>query len=198
MKPDHVVIDWNYSGKPDEFFGTGATTAERALVWTVGLFATALLGWVLWTRSVPWTIWQYLVAGLMALDVFGGVVANALNSCKRFYHVPLQPEEKGLTRLAKNPLAFAALHVHPLLVVFLFGGPWTHGAFWYAALLLSAWMLLQMPLYLQRPTALGLILIAFLLNQYMLQPVWGFEWLLPALFLKLIYGHLVREEPYRP
>ncbi len=34
MKPNHVVIDWNYSGKPDEFFGTGATTAERALVWT--------------------------------------------------------------------------------------------------------------------------------------------------------------------
>ena len=198
MKPDRVVIDWNYSGKPDEFFGTGATTAERALVWTVGLFATGILAWVVWTRSIPWTIWQYLVAGLMALDVFGGVVANALNSCKRFYHAPLQPEETGLTRLAKNHLAFTALHVHPLLAALLFGGNWTYGLFWYLALLLSAWMLLQMPLYLRRPTALGLILIAFLLNQYVLPPAWGFEWLIPALFLKLIYGHLVREEPYRP
>jgi hypothetical protein len=198
MKPDRIVIDWNYSGKPDEFFGTGATVAERALVWTVGLFATGLLGWVVWSKSIPWTVWQYLVAGLLALDVFGGVVANALNSCKRFYHAPLQPEETGLTRLAKNHLLFTALHIHPLLVGFLFGGSWTYGLFWYLALVLSALVLLQMPLYLQRPAALGIILIAILLNLYILPPVWGFEWLIPALFLKIVYGHLVREEPYRP
>jgi hypothetical protein len=65
-------------------------------------------------------------------------------------------------------------------------------------LVLSALALLQMPLYLQRPAALGIILIAILLNLYILPPVWGFEWLIPALFLKIVYGHLVREEPYRP
>jgi hypothetical protein len=36
------------------------------------------------------------------LESFGGVVANSLNSCKRFYHSPVQPEETGFTALAKT------------------------------------------------------------------------------------------------
>jgi hypothetical protein len=45
--------------------------------------------------------------------------------------------------------------------------------------------------------AMGLIMTTILLNYYFLQPVAGFEWLMPALFLKIVYGHIVREEPYR-
>ena len=41
-------------------------------------------------------------------------------------------------------------------------------------------------------------MLAILVNLYVVRPVVGFEWLVPALFLKLIYGPLVREEPYRP
>ena len=39
---------------------------------------------------------------------------------------------------------------------------------------------------------------AILANLYLIRPVPGFEWLIPALFLKIVYGHIVREEPYRP
>ena len=32
MKNTPIIIDWNYSGTPDGFFGTGATKAEQAIV----------------------------------------------------------------------------------------------------------------------------------------------------------------------
>jgi hypothetical protein len=199
MNNTQIHIDWNYSGKPDGYFGTGATVIEQTTVWVFGLIGTAILGWTAWTHSMPWTWWQYGIAGLLALDVLGGVVANALNSCKRYYHAPFQPEESGFNAFAKNHMAFTALHVHPLLAGLLFGNMnWGYGVFWYVTLLIAALIVLQTPLYLRRPVALGLIMTAILLNLYIIHPVVGFEWLAPALFLKIVYGHLVREEPYRP
>jgi hypothetical protein len=199
MKDSVIIIDWEYSGKPDGFFGTGATAAEQGLVWGFGVLGTAILGWVAWTHSIPWTWWQYVIAALISLDVLGGVTANALNSCKRFYHAPLQTGETGFTGLSKNHYAFVAFHVHTLIVGILFGGfDISYGFFWYAALIVATLLVLNAPLYLQRPLALGLIMTAILVNLYIIHPVPGFEWLVPALFLKLVYGHLVREEPYRP
>lgn len=191
-------IEWRYSGTPDGFFGTGATPAERTLVWVFGLLGAAVLGWHWGVASLPWMWWHYVIAALFALDVLGGVVANSLNSCKRFYHSPLQPMETGFTALAKNHLAFAAFHVHPLLVGLIFGPlNWVYGLFGYALLVASTALVLRLPLYLHRPAAAGFVLLALLLNFYAIPPITGFEWLIPALFLKIVYGHSVREEPYR-
>lgn len=183
---------------PDGFFGTGATVAEQTIVWVFGLLGTAILGWVVWTHSIPWAWWQFAVAALLALDVLGGVVANALNSCKRFYHSPVKPEETGFTGLAKNHFVFTAFHVHTVIVGVLFGKlDFGYGFFWYFALLASTVVVLRLPLYLRRPAALGIIMLAVLVNLYIFHPVIGFEWLVPALFLKIVYGHVVQEEPYR-
>jgi hypothetical protein len=51
---------------------------------------------------------------------------------------------------------------------------------------------------LQRPVAVFIILLVIIVNLYVIQPIAGFEWLAPLLFIKLILGHGVREEPYRP
>ncbi len=198
-KSPPVYIDWTYSGKPDALMGTGATRAEKMLAYAGGIVGALLYVYFAWTHAYPWAWWQYAIAFVLALDVGGGVVANALNSCKRFYFAPLQPNETGWTRVAKNHFAFTALHVHPFVIALVFGaGAWLYGAVWYGALLLSAVIVLRVPLYLQRPTALLMIFVALLANYYFVAPVPGFEWFVPALFLKIVYGHLVREEPYRP
>ena len=192
-------IEWKYSGKPDGFFGTGATRAEQNLVWFFGILSTALLGWYWRSCVMDWSWWQYVIALLLALDVLGGVVANSLNSCKRFYHSPIQPEETGFTALAKNHFIFTALHIHPILIGWLFGDMnLTYGAIWYFVLVTFAGNIMRMPLYLRRPTAMGIIMLAILANYYFIPPVAGFEWFIPALFLKIAYGHSVQEEPYRP
>ena len=198
MTSESAHIDWTYQGKPDFLAGTGATRTERALMWAGGLVGVALYAYFYLKGMLAWTWWQYLVAAVMAFDVGGGVVANALNSCKRFYHTPPLATEPRAARLLKNHLFFTALHVYPLLIGLLFGGGWVYGLFWYVALLASAIMVLKTPLYLQRPVAFFLILMALLIHLYGVSAVPGFEWFIPALFLKIVYGHLVREEPYRP
>lgn len=191
-------IEWTYSGKPDGFFGTGATQAEQNLVWLFGILSTALLGWFWWHNAMDWSWWQYAIALLLALDVLGGVVANSLNSCKRFYHSPIQLEETGFTALAKNHFVFTLLHIHPILIRLVFGNlNLTYGIIWYAVMLIASAAVQRLPLYLQRPTAMGIIMLAILVNYYVIPPVAGFEWFIPALFLKIVYGHIVQEEPYR-
>lgn len=191
-------IEWTYSGKPDGFFGTGATQAEQNLVWLFGVVSTALLSWFWWHNAMDWYWWQYAIALLLALDVLGGVVANSLNSCKRFYHSPVQPEETGFTALAKNHFIFTALHVHPIIIGLLFGNMnLSYGAIWYFVLVTFSGNILRMPLYLHRPAAMGIIMLAILVNYYIIPPIAGFEWFIPALFLKIVYGHIVQEEPYR-
>jgi hypothetical protein len=195
-----VVVNWEYSGKPDPLVGTGATRAETVLTWAASFVGLLLYPYLYLTGRLDWLWWQYVVAGLIVLDIAGGVVANSLNACKRFYHTPVRDDEPSYVGLLKNHLLFVAFHIHPILVGLLYGGVgglW-YGLSWYTFLLVSSIVVLQVPLYLRRPMAMMAILVALLVNGYVIEPVAGFEWLVPALALKIVYGHLVREEPYRP
>jgi hypothetical protein len=164
-----------------------------------GLAGASLYGYLYFTHALNWAWWQYILAGFLAFDVIGGVVANSLNSCKRFYHTAAKSDEPQYTTFFKNHFAFSALHVHTLLVVLLFGiSQYFCGIFWYAFLVIGTIVIIKTPLYLKRPMAFLAITFAFLINIYVLSPVMGFEWLAPALMIKILYGHLVQEEPYRP
>jgi hypothetical protein len=199
MPDKNVTIDWNYSGKPDFLLGTGATIAEQGLGWVAGLVGASLFGYLYLTYALNWTGWQYALAGLLAFDVIGGMVANSLNSCKRFYHTAARSDEPRYTALVKNPFAFSALHIHTLLIAVLFGAAnYFYGIFWYVFLMAGTLAIINTPLYLKRPVAFLAIALALLLNLYIVLPVHGFEWLVPALMIKILYGHLVREEPYHP
>ena len=58
--------------------------------------------------------------------------------------------------------------------------------------------MIKTPLYLQRPISMLIIVTALLINGYFISSPTGFNWLIPILFLKIVYGHTVKEEPYRP
>ncbi|CAF2618700.1 unnamed protein product [Rotaria sp. Silwood2] len=199
QKPSY--INWSYSGSTDISFGTGATTFEKALGYGAGLVALVFYSYFFLMKIYPWNYWQYLLASLLAFDVAGGLVCNCLNSCKRFYSASLQSGETSITvRLLKQHWFFTMIHIHPLIIQCCFGSSYIgiYGIFWYLTLQFSAFIVMKTPLYLQRPTAMLLCLIALLFNSYIIRTLNGFEWLIPALFIKIIYGHLVQEEPYRP
>jgi hypothetical protein len=198
-KNTEIKIDWDYHGKPDPLLGTGASRAEQMVVWIAGITAVLLYVYLYLTRALDWAWWQYAVAGVIVCDIGGGVVANSLNSCKRFYHTPAKDDEPGYVRVLKRPLLFTALHVYPIVVGLLYGeNGWGWGLCWYLALVGSAAVVMRVPLYLRRPVAMLMVLVVLGVNLYGVEAVPGFEWLVPALFLKIVYGHLVREEPYRP
>ncbi len=189
---------WKDPGKTDILIGTGATRLEKIIGWLTGILGASLYLYFYLNNSFNWSNWQYLLASLIAFDVVGGAVANALNSCKRFYQSSPKYNEPNYMRLLKNKLFFAAIHVHPLIVGCLFGSlDWLYGLFWYIALQTSVLITIKSPLYLSRPIAISSVAIAILLNDYAIEPIAGFEWFIPLLFIKIVLGHSVREEPYR-
>lgn len=195
---NHPRINWDYKGKPDFINGTGAYSEEKLLGYGTAFIIPTLLFIFVLTDYVNWSILQMTVAFLIAFDVSGGIISNSLNSGKRFYHSAVKAEEGRQGYIFKNKWIFSAFHIHPLVVSLLFTpGSIAYGLFWYPVFMVSAAFVITVPLYLKRPVSMLTILLAILLNQYVIAPIHGFEWLMPLLFLKIIYGHLVREEPYR-
>ncbi|MEV0697054.1 hypothetical protein AB0I53_03915 [Saccharopolyspora sp. NPDC050389] len=187
-------IDWeSASAKPSWFFGTGATTAERTLA---HLAAAAGIAVLLWTaRDLPWPWWKYLVGAVLVYDLAGGVVANGLNAAKRFYHGPLPLPPTRLNRLLHNEIGFAAVHLQPILIGVLFGGPRWWGPLWYAWALAGVVLVARAQLYLARPLGLFVVLIGVMIAPTLPSPE-GFAWLPAVLLLKLVLAHAVPEEPY--
>jgi hypothetical protein len=192
-------INWNYppprdglAGQWDRFIGPGATRAENTLILVTAIgAAAAVLAYGLSDR-VEWTPVQLVVAVILALDLGGGVVANATSAAKRWYH---RTEQNTQTHLM-----FLAAHVVHVLVVMLFFRPvdWLYPVVIFSYLMLVGVLILHIPLYLQRPVALLATLVGILIGITLFTPTPGLEWFLPTYFIKLIGAHLVREEPYQP
>jgi hypothetical protein len=194
-----IVIDWQYpeprsgfAGEIDKFMGPGITRAEWGLMLGVVVAAVVALLAYIALEQLPWSAVQIIIALGLALDLSGGVVANAAAPAKRWYH------RAGQT--ARNHLLFIAVHaIHLVLIVLFFRpGDWQYAIITYGYLMIMAGGIAALPLYLQRPAAMAALMGGILLNQYILMPTPGLEWFLPVLYLKLLVCHLLHEEPYRP
>lgn len=198
MHPD-LAVDWTipptapgWSGRLERFMGPGKTRAE-SIVETVGgtLGFAALAALAATDESVQrWSSLEIGLAVVLALDLVGGVLTNATNSAKRWYHRP------GSGR-ARARLAFVAAHVVHLAVVAFVLLPdgtawwWTH----LALLVVSSVVIELVPVDVRRPTAVAALVVAVTLGQA-IAPVEGVLVVVPALFyLKLLLGHLVPEAP---
>jgi hypothetical protein len=192
-------IDWSYEGTPDPIAGTGAAFGEQALMWLAGLAAAGLMIFLSQRGYLAWSWFQTAIGAVVAFDLVGGAVAFNLNSAKRFYHAPAQPSEHGLIRVMKGNFYVPATHLHPILVYLLYqSDEYLTGVAIYLAAAIAVALVRLAPLHLARPLAILLVLAASLSAIYGVSAVPGFEWLLPVLFLKLVLGFGVREEPYRP
>jgi hypothetical protein len=192
-------IDWSYEGAPDPIAGTGANWLEHVLMWLAGLSGAGLMIFLAHDGYVAWTWLQTAIAAVLGFDLIGGAVALNLNSAKRFYHSPPQESERGAVRFMKGPLYLPATHVHPILVYLLYKpDEYMTGIAVYLAAAVSVAVVRIAPLYLARPLAVAAIVASTIAAIYVLPLVPGFEWLVPVLFLKLVLGFGVREEPYRP
>lgn len=187
-------IEWQ-PGKPragwqgglDRFMGPDTTAAELLLC--LAGAGGALVVVLAAAAGQPWSAPQTGLALLLAFDIGGGVIANATSSAKRWYH------RAGQT--ARHHLGFVLAHlVHIGLLTLV----WRAGDGGYALavggyLLVAAPLILALPLALRRPAAMLALLGGWWLNAA-LGPIPGLEWLLPALYLKLLVCHLVKEAPF--
>ncbi|MEL6554535.1 MAG: hypothetical protein AAFQ63_13855 [Cyanobacteria bacterium J06621_11] len=179
-------------GALDRFIGPGATRAEIALQLVPSLLAAIAAPAYALSFPIAWTPWQLGLLALFGFDLVGGVLTNATNTAKRWYH--------RLGQGWRQHLSFVAIHLfHIGAVALVFrGGDWAFfgGASTY--LLVAAGLILSVPLYLQRPVALGLYGLSLMGSFYLLTPTPGLEWFLPLFFLKLLVSHLLHETAYGP
>lgn len=178
-------------GQWDEFIGPGATRHELLLIWLAGIGGVAGAVLYAWTREMHWSAIQWAVAVLTALDLFAGVVANATSTTKRWYHRP--------GRTSRHHLLFAAAHLYPFLIAWIFrSGDWLYAVLVYGYMLTAAGLIVQAPVYLKRPLAMLLFLAGLAIPWLLLAPTPGLHWFVPVLYLKILVCHLVPETPYRP
>ncbi|RBP83814.1 hypothetical protein EBI01_09865 [Marinomonas rhizomae] len=192
-------INWNYppvrrglAGAIDRFIGPGATPAEVLLQTLLPLVA-ALVAVVYGMLQMPeWSYLQLFMCGLLALDISGGIITNATSTAKRWYHRSGQS--------IRQHMNFILLHFLQLFLVayFFLSFDWVWLMVAGGYLVVSALIILMTSVYLQRPVAMILYSMAFLISLYGLAQPEGMEWFLPLFYCKLLVSHLPHEEPYRP
>lgn len=172
----------------DRLIGPGASLAENTLI-LVGSVLGGVLA-VLFLVPHNSSTALLIVGGLLGLDLIGGAVANATNTTKQWYHRP----SVGV----RQHLAFISLHLTHIAVLawFFRGGDVQFFMLFSFTLLTATGVVFAVPIYLKRPVAAGLYLSAILLGLYAVTPTTGLEWFVPALFLKLLVGHLVPERTH--
>jgi hypothetical protein len=176
----------------EKFIGPGATLAECFLQFSMAILAAVAAVVYPLVAGLSWGWWQYIIVGLLGLDMAGGVATNATNSGKCWYHRRSQTITKHLS--------FIAIHIIQIGLVYGFFAPslWPQGLILYLLLLIFATVILLTPLYLQRPVALLCYVVALIVNVYAITQIQGLEWFVSLLFLKLLASHLPFEICFRP
>ena len=171
----------------DRLIGPGATFSENTLI-----IVSSVVGGI--GAAAPFALAglpsvKIIVAALLGFNVIGGAVANATNTTKAWYHRP------GVGFIQQ--LGFLLPHlIHIFLVAWLFRAqPFdiSYMLIISSALLLSGLIVILSPKFLKRPVAAGLYLVAIAIALYVTGLTLSLEWFVPALFLKLLIGHLVPE-----
>lgn len=180
------------AGRLEQFMGPGKSRSE-SVVEILGLLGCAtLLAAGLWSSRTAdaWSTAQLVVVALAGLDLIGGVLTNATNAAKRWYHRP----DPGARRARLLFVSAHLIHLAAMGLVVLSGDlAWTLAN---AALLLGGAVAVEFaPVHLKRPVAMALLMAAVLVNLFWLPVPTALTWFAPLFFLKLLVCHLVPEAP---
>ncbi|MCE9670543.1 hypothetical protein LY474_22315 [Myxococcus stipitatus] len=194
---DDLRIDWTIPATPagwegglERFMGPGRSRVELAVELGGGAVTAGLLGLLIWRgpERDAWSWPQTLVVVLIALDLVGGVLTNATNAAKRWYHRDANPWPR---------LGFVASHLLHLTAVglLLLGQDWTWSLSNAVLLLGSAVLIERIPAEGKRPVAMAAFMVALIVNLALFPLPPSLAWIPPLFYLKLLVGHLVPEAP---
>ncbi|GAB3209460.1 hypothetical protein ACQEU5_21000 [Marinactinospora thermotolerans] len=169
----------------DRLVGPGATGAEYLLC-AFAVAAGTLFALVAGIRAGLPAI-PLAVTALLAVDLYGGAVANATRAAKRHWHRP--------GRTARHHLAFVAAHLHPFVLAWAVPGVgWATATLVYGMIVAGALAVLIAPPALRRPVAFAAAVLVPVAVAALAPPPAELAWFAPVLAVKLLPGHLLAEE----
>ncbi|WP_330230728.1 hypothetical protein OHA40_33125 [Nocardia sp. NBC_00508] len=176
-----------WAGRLERFMGPGKSRAEAAVEYVGGAICLLLLVSYCWPKFSDRSVAEIAVSIVIACDVVGGVLTNATNSAKRWYH---------RTRSSGGRLGFVAVHTLHLAVV---GFLLLDDPVWFVAntllLLGSALLIESVPAGLRRPVAMAAYMAVLLVNLIAFPVPALLAWFVPLFYLKLLVCHLIPEVP---
>ncbi|MEU5160883.1 hypothetical protein AB0G74_14930 [Streptomyces sp. NPDC020875] len=182
------------TGRLERFMGPGKSPAESVVEGVGGALCALLLAAGVWSSDAlrDWSAVQIVIVALAGLDLVGGILTNATNAAKRWYH-------REDPRARRGRLVFVSAHLGHLAAMGLLvlDGDWA----WLlgnAGLLLAGAVVVEFaPLELRRPVAMAVWTSAVVVNLFWLTVPDALLWFAPLFFLKLLVCHLVPEAPLR-
>jgi hypothetical protein len=136
----------------------------------------------IYVAELELSFWQWGLLLLLAFDIVGGIAANATPAATRQFHSG--PQKYG-------PLLFATAHIQPFLVAGLLPNfSWSAAAGLYVSAVVCVLVVTESRGDLKR--AVSLALCGCAVGAHFL--IWhspGWEWLAPALLIKLVASHSV-------
>ncbi|GAA2247880.1 hypothetical protein GCM10010232_38960 [Streptomyces amakusaensis] len=200
MRTD-LNVDWEipptpagWPGRLERFMGPGKSRSESA-VENAGLIGcAAVLAAGVWSSGAhrDWSALELTIVVLAGLDLIGGVLTNATNAAKRWYH----RQDPGTRRARLTFVGAHLLHLGAMgLIVLPWDWTWTLVN---SALLLTGAVAVEFTaLHLKRPLAMAVFMTAVLVNLFWLETPVALAWFAPLFFLKLLVCHLVPEAPLK-
>lgn len=173
-------------GAWDKIVGPGASLSETLATLFAMAAAAALARWAALAFGPPsWPWWTWLVVLLLASDLGGGLVANALPATKRWYHRP--------GTLARSHLGFAAVHMHAFVLAWLAPQqmPWLAAALLYAVMLAGSVLVLIMPRAIRLGVAYTVVACGTVVIARYLPLASPLGWVPLVLLLKIVAGHII-------
>ncbi|WP_280303375.1 hypothetical protein [Nocardia neocaledoniensis] len=169
----------------DRLIAPGATRAEITLGFTVAACGAAGAAGLALRAQYPWFAVAVIV--VLAFDLFGGAVVNAMGSAKRWFHRP--------GRAAGHHLGFVAIHVQPFLLAWAVPAfSWSAAATVYVLTLIGAVVVTATPTALRRPVAFAVTTLGLLVVTGLLAVPAEVGWFAPVLMIKLLLAHLLPED----
>jgi hypothetical protein len=168
--------------------GIGQNQMRRLLSLFIPALGAAFVVSMAYAEQVEYSPLEWVLLALIAADIIGGVfIASNASSQKNTFG------KDGFGR--KGFLLFAALHLHPFVVAWVFYDSYFSYAFFiYLFMLASVATILVIPSYLRRATALIICGCGITLNFIYFTQAVGFEWFAPFYFIKLIVAHHLKDE----
>jgi hypothetical protein len=125
-----------------------------------------------------------VVSAVVAFDLFGGAVANAVPAARRRWHGPGSSPTRHL--------AFVGAHVQPLLLALTSRGYGVgSAALLYGVTIVAAAVVVAAPPDLRRAVALSAATLGLGLVTVVAAPPAELAWLAPVLLVKLLLAHLL-------
>ncbi|UGT56229.1 hypothetical protein [Nocardia asteroides] len=169
----------------DRLIAPGATRPEITLGFTVAACGAAGAAALAVGAQYPW--FAVAVLAVLAFDLFGGAVVNAMGSAKRWYHRP--------GRTAGHHLGFVAIHIQPFLLAAVVPAfSWAAAATVYVLTLAGAVVVTATPGGLRRPVAFAVTTLGLLVVTGLFAVPAEVGWFAPVLMIKLLLAHVLPEE----